>query len=71
MSIFEKKEKNLNELINKLDVLIHPQALVHSIFEFQNYVTNIIYFHHDMNIPLFNFFNQKNYSIPKKNINYN
>ena len=36
----------------KLDILIHPQALVHSIFEFQNYVTNMVYFYHDMSIPL-------------------
>ena len=56
---------------NKLDILIHPQALVHSIFEFQNYVTNMVYFYHDMNIPLFNFFNQKFYYIPKNNIDYN
>jgi len=55
----------------KLDILIHPQALVHSIFEFQNYVSNMVYFYHDMSIPLFNFFNQKFYYIPKKNIDYN
>ena len=55
----------------KLDILIHPQSLVHSIFEFQNYVTNMVYFYHDMNIPLFNFFNQKFCYIPKKIINYN
>ena len=55
----------------KLDILIHPQSLVHSIFEFQNYVTNMVYFYHDMSIPLFNFFNQKFYYIPKKITNYN
>ena len=56
---------------NKLDILIHPQALVHSIFEFQNYVTNIVYFYHNMTIPLFNFFNQKFHYIPKKINKYN
>ena len=56
---------------NKLDVLIHPQALVHSIFEFKNYVTNMVYFYHDMSIPLFNFFNQKFNYVPKKINNYN
>ena len=56
---------------NKLDILIHPQALVHSIFEFKNYVTNMVYFYHDMSIPLFNFFNQKFNFVPKKINNYN
>jgi len=56
---------------NKLDILIHPQSLVHSIFEFQNYVTNMVYFYHDMKIPLFNFFNQKFDYIPKKIDKYN
>ena len=56
---------------NKLDILIHPQALVHSIFEFKNYVTNMVYFYHDMSIPLFNFFNQKFNYVPKKINNYN
>jgi len=56
---------------DKLDILIHPQALVHSIFEFQNYVTNMVYFYHDMSIPIFNFFNQKYHYIPKKIANYN
>ena len=56
---------------NKLDILIHPQALVHSIFEFKNYVTNMVYFYHDMNIPLFNFFNQKFNYVPKKINKYN
>ena len=55
---------------NKLDILIHPQALVHSIFEFKNYVTNMVYFYHDMSIPLFNFFNQKFNYVPKKIKNY-
>ena len=41
--------------INKLDILIHPQSLVHSIIEGNNYVSNMIYFQNDMKIPLYNF----------------
>ena len=40
---------------NKLDILIHPQSLVHSIIEGDNYVSKMIYFHNDMKIPLMNF----------------
>ena len=42
--------------LNKLDILIHPQSLVHSIIEGNNYVSKMIYFHNDMKIPLINFF---------------
>ena len=41
--------------IKKLDILIHPQSLVHSIIEGNNYVSNMIYFYNDMKIPLLNF----------------
>ena len=43
--------------INKLDILIHPQSLVHSIIEGNNYVSKMNYFHNDMKIPLMNFLN--------------
>ena len=56
---------------DKLDILIHPQCLVHSIFEFKNFITNMIYFYHDMSIPIFNFFNKKFNYIPKKISKYN
>ena len=41
--------------LNKLDILIHPQSLVHSIIEENNYISKMIYFHNDMKIPLINF----------------
>ena len=46
--------------INKLDILIHPQSLVHSIIEGSNYVSKMIYFHNDMKIPLMNFLDDGN-----------
>ena len=49
----------------KLGMLIHPEALVHSIIEYNNYTSVMNYFYHDMYIPLFNFFTdaikEKNY----------
>ena len=66
---------------NKLRMLIHPEALVHSIIEYNNYTSVMNYFYHDMYIPLFNFFsesiNEKNYPILnsdydfKKNSSFN
>ena len=41
----------------KLDVLIHPESLVHSIIEEKNYISKMLYFHNDMKIPLINFLN--------------
>ena len=45
---------------NKLKILIHPEALVHSIIEFNNNTSNLNYFYHDMLIPIFNFLNSIN-----------
>ncbi len=42
---------------NQMEILIHPEALVHSIVEFDNYVTQFNLFHNDMNIPILNFLN--------------
>jgi len=57
---------------DKLRMLIHPEALVHSIIEYNNYTSVMNYFYHDMYIPLFNFFseaiNVQNY--PILNCNY-
>ena len=39
----------------KLSIVIHPEALVHSIIEFDDYTYVFNYFFHDMNIPLINF----------------
>ena len=41
----------------QMKILIHPEALVHSIVEFDNYVTQFNLFHNDMNIPILNFLN--------------
>ena len=46
--------------LNKLDILIHPQSLVHSIIEGNNYVSKMIYFQNDMRIPLINFLDNNN-----------
>ena len=40
-----------------LDISIHPQALVHSIINFNNYTSILNYFYPDMFIPIFNFIN--------------
>ncbi len=45
---------------SKIDILIHPQALVHSIIEFNNYTSEFNYFYHNMDIPLINFLSLHN-----------
>jgi 1-deoxy-D-xylulose-5-phosphate reductoisomerase len=48
----------------KLDILIHPESQIHSIFEYKNYFYNMIAFQNDMSIPIYSFLNQKfNYSL--------
>ena len=42
---------------NKLNIVIHPESLIHSIIEYENYTSVLNYFYHDMFIPLFNFLN--------------
>ncbi len=39
----------------KIDVLIHPEAIIHSIVQYKNYVSNMNLFKNDMNIPIMNF----------------
>ena len=41
---------------DKLKIIIHPESLIHSIIEFENYTSTLNYFYHDMFIPLYNFF---------------
>ena len=65
---------------NKMDVLIHPQAIVHSIIEYKNYLTNFNMFKNDMKIPIINFllnsnnsfgkFDEKLYSIDYNNFEF-
>ena len=57
--------------INKLDILVHPESLVHSIIEGDNYVSKMIYFHNDMKIPIMNFFNSNNTFKLPENKNFN
>ncbi|PPR46554.1 MAG: 1-deoxy-D-xylulose 5-phosphate reductoisomerase [Alphaproteobacteria bacterium MarineAlpha5_Bin9] len=46
---------------NKLDIVIHPQSLIHSIIEYKDYTSCFNYFYHDMFIPLFNFLKLNTY----------
>ena len=52
---------------DKIDVLIHPQAIVHSSIEFNNYLTQFNLFKNDMRIPIYNFLLQSNNKIKKSN----
>ena len=38
-----------------IDAIIHPEALVHSVLEFNNFTSQLNYFYHDMAIPIINF----------------
>ncbi len=42
----------------KMKILIHPEAIVHSAVEFDNYVTQFNLFKNDMSIPILNFLHQ-------------
>ena len=43
----------------KLDIVIHPESKIHSIFEYNNYIYNMVAFQNDMLIPIYHFLNQK------------
>ena len=45
---------------HKLNIIIHPESLIHSVIEFENYTSLLNYFYHDMFIPLYNFFAYSN-----------
>jgi len=54
---------------NKMNILIHPEALVHSIVEFDNCVSQLNLFKNNMSIPILNFLlksSNKNKSIKKE-----
>ena len=40
---------------DKMDILIHPEALVHSIIENKNFTSQFNLFKNDMKIPIYNF----------------
>jgi 1-deoxy-D-xylulose-5-phosphate reductoisomerase len=44
---------------DKLDIVIHPESQIHSIFEYNNYIYNMVAFQNDMLIPIYSFLNQK------------
>ena len=50
MYLFQISMKNL-------DVLIHPEALIHSIIEYNDSTSIFNYFYNDMSIPILNFLN--------------
>ena len=52
---------------DKIKILIHPEAIVHSAIEFENYVTQFNLFKNDMSIPIFNFLNNSKSNYKKKN----
>ena len=56
----------------KLKILIHKESKIHSIFEFNDYIYNMIAFHNDMTIPIFHFLNQDlNIKLNVKNFSFN
>jgi len=54
---------------NKMKILIHPEALVHSAIDFDNYVTQLNLFKNDMSIPIINFLKSSKSSYQNKNHN--
>ena len=52
---------------DKIKILIHPEAIVHSALEFENYVTQFNLFKNDMSIPIFNFLLNSKSNNKKKN----
>ena len=54
----------------KIDIIIHPQALVHSIITKKNFVSNYNLFKNDMSIPIINFLMQSKFKFEKNNKNF-
>ncbi len=40
--------------INKFEIIIHPQSLIHAIVEFENGLSSMLYHNNDMKIPIAN-----------------
>lgn len=53
----------------RLDMIIHPESLIHSIIELNNHTSNLNYFYHDMFIPIYNFLTSANESKSNKIFN--
>ena len=45
--------------LNKIDILIHPQSLIHAVVKFKNGLYKFLYFETDMSIPIGNAFLEK------------
>ncbi len=70
--IFEVVEANklFSIDLKKIDILIHPQSLVHAIVKLKNGLYKFLYFETDMSIPIGNALFEKDFGIKKfKNIN--
>ncbi len=67
--IFEVIEANklFSIDLDKIDILIHPQSLIHAIIKFKNGLYKLLYFETDMSIPIGNALFENNFEI-KKNI---
>ena len=54
--IFEVVEasKLFSISLNKIEILIHPQSLVHAIIKYKNGLSTLLYFEPDMTIPICN-----------------
>ena len=48
---------------DKINIFIHPEAIVHSLVNKKNYVTDLNLFKNDMSIPIINFLSIKNNKI--------
>ncbi len=55
---------------SKMDIIIHPEAIVHSTIENSNYVTQYNLFKNDMKIPILNFLLSSNIKYKKIKDNY-
>ncbi len=54
---------------NKIGIIVHPQAIVHSIIVHKNYITNYNLFKNDMSIPILNFLKLSKTKLKKYNKN--
>ncbi len=52
---------------NKMKILIHPEAIVHSAVEYENYITQFNLFKNDMKIPILNFLKKSRYQYSENN----
>ncbi len=66
--IFEVIEANklFSIDIKKIDILIHPQSMVHAIIKFKNGLYKFLYFETDMSIPIGNALFEKNFDAKKR-----